>query len=126
MISITAKQKAQISEIEFKKFKHKLRVHLEKFFPERIRGVSDDEFGNFARFTTDKAKEFELHTERAVAYFSNIIMILGADFDRERTNTFAVRILRDERAGLHPEDRVKVAMNLAHQLQGKGALRRHE
>ena len=115
MIQIRKDQMDAFSKVRYQDFERRMTQHLRKFFPDKMRQMAEDEVKAFIRRCMEKAKRYDLVSEQSVAYFSHLPMLLGEDFERSRRYRFAIAVLRAP-AGA-PEERVKVAMLLAHQLK---------
>jgi hypothetical protein len=82
--------------------------------------MTGEELKAFIRRCVERARDYQLRSEQSVAYFSHLPLLLGEDFAADRRYRFAPTVLRS-RVG-RPEERVKIAMLLAHQFKAGGIL----
>jgi hypothetical protein len=120
MFRIGDEQAHELGQSAYRSFQQRLAGHLRKFFPAQMASMSGPDTEAFITRCVEAARRHGLTSEQSVAYFSHLPLLLGEDFEANRRCRFATAVLGAS-AGA-PQERVKIAMLLAHQLKAKGAL----
>jgi hypothetical protein len=108
VLVIRREQVATLSEIACDRFALRLRADLKQWFPDRTSSFDDEQLYREVRAAIDRAAALGFTTERTVARFVVVTLMLGACFDEHCH--WARRILADP-APITAERRSRLLMD---------------
>lgn len=115
MLKISAEQMKAFSAERREDFKQRLVQHLRKHHADDTAPYRDSQMLDYADKCIERAKQYGLTTERAVACYSQLHWVLGRDFEANRRCRFVVNILHDKKKDQN--DRAKIAVAVAYKYR---------
>lgn len=110
MFAIRPDQIAKFSEAVLKQFEDMMVVHLKKFFPRRTTVAGEPKVREFIRYGVQRAASYNIKTKRDVSRYIDLMVSLGADFDKDKNIAWAGQILQTRNS---PEARISVLLKTA-------------
>jgi hypothetical protein len=90
-------QFAAFSNAMSNRFEDDLVNHGRRFFSPAVAEMGEDGFRRLIRFGIGRAAAYDISKERDVAYFIDLMLVLGREFDIAPETRFAAAILRNLR-----------------------------
>lgn len=95
MLRIRQKQKKMLELAAREDFVERMRVHLEKFFPEHYKALGDDNCRELVDHGIKAAGAHDIVSERDVCKYIDLMLCLGMAFDKDPKFPWAGKILKD-------------------------------
>lgn len=80
-------------------FENRTLEHLRQFFPKQCEFLGEERMRQIIRHRWERAKSFEVVSERGVWQFIDISLMLGASFDSDPKLPWAGEMIRDRTSG---------------------------
>jgi hypothetical protein len=93
------------SRVELERFVERMRAHLLAFFPEKCELMNAQELGSVIQRGILNAQQYGITSDRDVAGYIDLMILLGEDFDTDPSIPWAGEILRETRGG-EPRERI--------------------
>jgi hypothetical protein len=74
-------------------FVARMRVHLQKYFPEQCAALGETKTGQLIEFGVKRAREYGFEAERDVCKYIDLMCVFGHSFDRSERLPWARQIL---------------------------------
>jgi hypothetical protein len=87
-------------------FVARMRVHLQKFFPEQCAALGETKTGQLIEFGVTRAREHGFEAERDVCKYIDLMCVFGHSFDRDERLPWARHIL-ESGVPRDPEERMR-------------------
>jgi len=110
MLSIRPDQLSKFSEVALKQFEDLMVAHLNKFFPRRTKAAGEPTVRKFIRYGVQRAASYNIKAKRHVSRYIDLMVSLGADFDKDKQVPWAGQILKTRNS---PEARISVLLKTA-------------
>ena len=110
MLTIRSAQVEAFSEEAMKSFEELMLPHLKKFFPEFCEAAPEPKLKALIRYGVKRAGSYQITAKRDVSRYIDLMVSLGADFDREPRLPWAGEILRTRNS---PEARISTLLKTA-------------
>ena len=81
------------SQVEVQKFEAWMLAHLRKFFPERCEALGETQLRETIQFGIKRAAAYGITLKRDVCKYLDLVIVLGRNFDEDRTLPWAGKIL---------------------------------
>jgi len=94
MLTIRKQQMAAFERAEIKKFEDRMVIHLKKFFPRQCAALGDFKLRETIRYGIKRAAAYGITAEREVYKYTDLMIVLGRDFDTDQRLPWAGEILR--------------------------------
>src|SRR5262252_271362 len=91
---IRKEQMGAFSELVQKNFEDRMVVHVQECFPKRYEELGEPKVRQAVRHGIEQAGLYNLHGERDVAQYIDLMVALGLDFDTSPKTPWAAPILR--------------------------------
>ena len=95
----------QLADAAHADFVRRMRVHLQKFFPEQCNALGETRTGQLIEFGVTRAREYGFASERDVCKYIGLMCVFGHRFDRDPQVPWAREIL-ESRFPPDPEERM--------------------
>jgi hypothetical protein len=95
MLVIRKEQMAMFESHLGQRFRNQLRQHVKTEFPEQTRGLTDLAVDKRISEGVERARLYEITTERDLTLFVDLVFSLGLNFEQERKMAWAKKILLD-------------------------------
>lgn len=96
MFTIRKEQIYKLKEISINEFVLDMIDHVRIYFPEETEPFDNESLEEFIRKILEKAKSYDLKSERDVCKFINLVMVFGFDFDTNSDTIWMYKMLTDE------------------------------
>ena len=93
MLTIRKEQMAVLEAHLDGRFRVSLRQHLRAEFATETTGKTDTELGQLIQLAIERARGYEVTTERDIALFAGMMIMKGRDFDRDPKLLWVRKIL---------------------------------
>lgn len=120
MITIRNEQVQALAAARFEDFAARLTAHLREYFPQELGGQSAEEIRPFIQGCVGRSAAFGLSSERAIASFAHLPLLLGAEFEDDPRWEPLINRLGDRTTP--PDRRAELALSLAYDLRDVGAM----
>ena len=77
-------------------FIKKMIIHLYDVFPEETKDMDKQKMRVFVEDGVKRASDYEITEEPQVALFIDLMMAMGPDFEKQKSNNWILRILTKE------------------------------
>ena len=84
--------------------------HLKKFFPDFCEAAGEPKVREFIRYGVKRAASYQITAKRDVSRYIDLMVSLGADFDKDKQLPWAGEILRTRNS---PDARISVLLKTA-------------
>jgi hypothetical protein len=105
MLRVKKQQFAVFAALAKERFLVKLAAHLRAQFPRRSAALGEEGLVELAEYACEQGKEYRFFTERQVASFAGLLVLLGRDFEAGPRYRWAQKMLND-RSFLHPTQKL--------------------
>src|SRR3954466_5305786 len=95
MLIVRKEQMAMFEAHLGQRFRNQVRKHVRQEFPEQTKGLTDPAIDKRIADATERARLYEIGTERDITLFVDLVFLLGANFEQERKMAWAKKILVD-------------------------------
>ena len=95
MIMMRKEQMDEFEKNEVRKFEDRMVVHLNQFFPKEAKDLGEPRVREEIRYGIQRAKRYEIVSEKDVACYIDMMFKFGRDFDKDPKLPWARRILND-------------------------------
>lgn len=85
MLTIRKEQMGVFETLFQERFRENLRLHLRGELAEETKGITDAELGRLIQVGIERARGYEITTERDITLFVDLMFLKGRDFDRDPT-----------------------------------------
>ncbi len=96
MIHIRKEQMEVLEAVMLDLFIKKMLVHVYELFPEETKDKDKQEMRDLVEEGINRASGYEITEEREVALFIDLMVGMGRDFEKQRSNNWILRILTKE------------------------------
>jgi hypothetical protein len=77
------------------RFRNHVRKHVKEEFPEQIKGMTDPAIDQRISDGIERARLYDVTTERDITLFIDLVFMLGLNFELDRKMAWAKKILGD-------------------------------
>ena len=96
MLKIRAEQMAVLEAYMVRQFEARMKIHLQKNFPNETQRMSDAELQRFVQVGIKQAKRYGIELEDDIQSYLEMMVLYGVDFDNNPKTAWAGEILRTE------------------------------
>jgi hypothetical protein len=94
MLTMRPKQMEAFSEAALKDFEELMIPHLKKFFPEFCEAAGEQEVRKLIQHGVKRAASYQINAKCDVSRYIDLMVSLGADFDKDKNLPWAGEILK--------------------------------
>ena len=113
VLRIYAVQMDEFEKSELQKFVGRMVIHLNKFFPEQCEALGAEQVEEAILLGVDKAKSYDIRSERNVCKFIDLMFSLGRDFDTNDELPWAYETLNDYDLQNDPDGKINLLFDRA-------------
>jgi len=95
MLRIRNEQWTELSSATQRSFEQRMVVHLRKFFPQQCEALGATDLQDTIAHGIERAKTYDIVTERDVCLYIDLMMVFGRDFDTNPNLSWASYLLQD-------------------------------
>ena len=96
MLTLSPKHMQVFSEAALEGFEDRVLAHLHKCFPKQCKALGETELRETIRYGIKRAAKYGIIAERDVCKYTDVMVVLGRDFDKDSELPWASAILSDE------------------------------
>jgi hypothetical protein len=111
MLKIRQEQAVAFENRAFERFIQNAIIHLRQQLSERIALKSDQELANWVRDARQRAKTFNLVTEKQIMCFLDAEVLLGQKYYEAKQHNWAWQVLKSKKLG--PDDKAGLLLATA-------------
>ncbi len=108
MLTINEEQRKAFQNASYRHFIERCRDNLRRNYPEQTSTYDNPELEEYVESSISEASKYGLDTEKSVAYFCHIRLILGDDLGTESGFDWVPKMLNDMEYG--QEERSRMAL----------------
>ena len=94
MLTMRPAQVQAFDAAALKDFEELMLPHLKKFFPEFCEAAGEPKLREFIRYGAKRSASYQITAKRDVSRYIDLMVSLGADFDKDKDLPWAGEILR--------------------------------
>ena len=107
---IRKEQEIALENAATREFEEKMRIHLQKFFPDHCKALGEEGVLDAIRHGMRRAASYGVEIERDVCLYIDQMFAFGRDFDTDPDLPWAAEILTDEEMP-DPTERINLLHN---------------
>lgn len=96
MLKIREEQMEELAKVSLKKFEDRMVEHVKEFFPRHYEVMGEPTIRNVIQYGVDRAKTYDFISERNVCLYTNLMLLLGGNFDADSQLPWVAAVLTDE------------------------------
>ena len=96
MLTIRKEQLAVFGPLGKKAFEDRMITHLKKVFPEQSESLGEPKLRKIIQYGTQRAASYKIISERDVCKYIDLMILYGADFDKDPKLPWAQSILQNK------------------------------